>query len=116
MTPGPWTIAIVGGLAVAAALIVIPRTTLFEAAGRDACLESEQGFVGLAGGAGRYADPVPEGARCLGPDDSSPSEVGVDFFAGSEPLDSLLAWIYRLACLLAPLATAFVVGTRLSRA
>jgi hypothetical protein len=116
MTPGPWALAIMAGLAVAVALIAIPRFSLFEDAARDTCLEAGEGFVGLDGGAGRYADPVPEGTRCLGPDDSNPREVEVDFFAGSEPLDSLLAWVYRLACLLAPLATTFFIGTRMSRA
>jgi hypothetical protein len=42
--------------------------------------------------------------------------VEVDFFAGSEPLDSIRAWLYRLACLLLPIGAALVLGARLSRA
>ena len=41
-------------------------------------------------------------------------EVSVDFFASSDPLDAVLAWLYRLACLLAPLATGLLIGFRLS--
>lgn len=111
-----WGIAIVSGLAVAAALIVIPRVTLFEAEARDACEETGSEYVGLAGGGGRYADPVPEGARCLGATAPAVIELEVDFFAASEPLDSILAWLYRLACILLPLATGLLIGARLARA
>ena len=108
-----WGIAIVSGLAVAAALIVIPRVTFFEPEARDACEETGSEFVGLAAGGGRYADPVPEGARCIGA--TAPAVIELDFFAASEPLDSILAWLYRLACILLPLAIALLIGARLGR-
>ena len=100
---GP-AIAILAGLAVAAALIVIPRATLFEAQGRDACEEAGSEYVGLANGAGRYADPVPDGARCERPDHGV-DEVDVRFFTDGGFLNALLGWLYRLACILLPLGT-----------
>jgi hypothetical protein len=71
-------------------------------------------YVGLASGGGRYADPVPDGARCLAPGDPSPIEVDVRFFAGAAGADALLAWVYRLACVLVPLGLALAIGRRLS--
>ncbi len=41
-------------------------------------------------------------------------EVSVDFFAPSDPLDAVLAWLYRLVCLLAPIATGLLIGLGLS--
>jgi hypothetical protein len=110
-----WGIAIVVGLAVAAALLVIPPQALFEPKGRDACEEIDQEYVGLANGGGRYADPVPDGARCVGLTNPAVTEIEVDFFASSEPLDSLFAWLYRLACILLPISVGIALGFRLSR-
>jgi hypothetical protein len=60
---GRWPAAIAIGLGVAVVLIVVPRATFFEAAPRDACKERGVAYSGLDNGAGRYADPVPDGAR-----------------------------------------------------
>lgn len=111
-----WSIAISAGIAVAAILLLIPRAVFFEPDARDACAELGAEYVGLATTGGRYPDPVPEGVRCVTAADPATTEVSVDFFASSEPLDAILAWLYRLACLLAPIATGLVIGFRLSRA
>jgi hypothetical protein len=111
-----WGIAIVAGLVVAAALIVIPRQTVFESKGRDVCEDIGQQFTGLASESGRYSDPVPDGANCVGLTDPSTTEVEVNFFATSNGLDSTLAWLYRLVCIIAPLTVALALGFRLSRA
>jgi hypothetical protein len=107
---GP-VVAIAAGLAVAAALIVAPRVTLFEDVARDACEERGADYAGLANGAGRYADPVPEGARCERADHGV-DEVSVRFFADNGFLNGLIGWIYRLACLLVPLAAGFFLWGR----
>ena len=109
----PWAVGIIAGLAVAAALIVIPRATLFDAAGREACEEIGQDFHGLASG-GRW-DTVPEGARCTAASDPSPAEVSVNFFASSDTLEAVLAWVYRLACVLLPISVGLGVGFALLR-
>ena len=109
-----WGIAIIAGLALAAALLLIPRPLLFEPQARDACEERDAAYVGLASAPGRYGDPVPDGARCLVPGSPSPVEVAVDFF-GSGAGGTLLAWLYRLACVTVPLAAALAIGSRLAR-
>ncbi len=108
-----WGIAILTGLALAAALIVLPRPLLFAPQARDACEDRDADYVGLASASGRYADPVPDGARCLVPGNPSPVEVEVDFF-GSGAGGALLAWLYRLACVMLPIAAAYAIGRRLS--
>ena len=105
-----WGIAIVAGLAVAAALLVLPRSLLFEPQGRDACEDRGASYVGLASAPGRYGDPIPDGARCLLPGDPSPVELEVDFLGGA-----FGAWLYRLACIILPLAAALAIGSRLGR-
>ena len=109
-----WGIAIVAGLALAAAMIVLPRPLLFEEAGRNACEEAGAEYVGLASAPGRYGDPVPDGARCLAPGNPSPIEVEADFF-GDGAGGATLAWLYRLACIILPLAVALAIGSRLGR-
>ena len=104
-----WGIPILAGLALAAALIVLPRPLWFEPEARDACEERGAAYVGLLSGAGRYADPVPEGARCLAPGDPSPIEIDVEL------LGTGAAWLYRLACIILPLAAALLIGARLRR-
>src|ERR1044072_5963450 len=114
-SPGrAWGIAILAGLALAAALIVVPRPLLFAPQARDACKDRGAAYVGLHNEGGRYSDPVPESARCLAPGNPSPLEVEVDFF-GSGAGGALLAWLYRLACVTLPIALALVIGRRLSR-
>jgi hypothetical protein len=103
-------VAIVAGLVVAAALIVIPRQTAFESTAEDACRDRGEQYLGLIGGSGRYADPVPEGARCTSADSRGFEEIEVDFFASS-----WLAALYRLACVILPLGTGLVIGVRLGR-
>ena len=103
-----WAVGIIAGLAVAAALIVIPRATLFDAAGRDACEANGQDFHGLVS-PGRW-DTVPEGARCTSASDPRPADVSVNFFASSDVLEAVLAWIYRLACVLLPIGVGLGVG------
>ena len=110
-----WKIAIVVGLLLAAALIVIPRATAFEGSAEDACTGARRRYVGLYGDSGRYADPVPEGARCLPAGEVLPVEVPVRFFADDGTLDAALGWAYRLACIVLPLGCALLIGTRLSR-
>ena len=114
-SPGrAWGIAIVAGLALAAALLIVPRPLLFEPEARDACAERGDAYVGLASAPGRYGDPVPDGARCLTPGEFSPVEVEADFFGGGAG-GELLAWLYRLACVTLPIAVALAIGRRLSR-
>jgi len=115
VAPHAWKIAIVAGLLLAAALIVIPRATAFEAAGEDACAERGAAYVGLDNDSGRYGDPVPEGARCLPAGEFAPVDVEVQFFADDGTLNATLGWAYRLACIVLPLACALLIGTRLSR-
>jgi hypothetical protein len=102
-------VAIVIGLGIAAVLIVVPRVTFFETAGRDACAERGADYSGLDSGPGRYADPVPDGAHCLG-DAGEVDQVPVDFFSNSGFADASLGWLYRLACLLLPITVAVVIG------
>jgi hypothetical protein len=102
-------VAIAIGLGVAVVLLVVPRVTFFETAGRDACAERDAEYTGLDSASGRYADPVPDGARCLS-EAGDVEQVAVDFFSGGEFADASLAWLYRLACLLLPIALAVVIG------
>ena len=114
-SPGrAWGIAIIAGLAVAAALLIVPRPLVFEPDARDACADRGGTYVGLASAPGRYGDPVPDGARCLAPGEFSPVEVEADFFGGGAG-GALLAWLYRLACVTLPIGVAFAIGHRLSR-
>jgi hypothetical protein len=102
-------VAIAIGLGVAVVLIVVPRATFFETAGRDACAERGADYTGLDSAPGRYADPVPDGAWCLS-DAGDVEQVAVAFFSGGEFADASLAWLYRLACLLLPITLAVVIG------
>lgn len=92
----------------AAALIVVPRVTLFESRGEDACEAGGLEYVGLANGAGRWGDPVPDGARCERPDHGV-DEVDARFFADAGFANALLGWLYRLACILLPLGTGLAI-------
>ena len=105
-------IAIVAGLALAATLLIVPRPLLFEPAARDACADRDAAYVGLASAPGRYGDPVPDGARCLLPGEFSPVEVEADFFGGGAG-GALVAWLYRLACIVLPIVAAYALGRRL---
>ena len=87
-------LAIAAGLAVAAALIAFPRPVAFEPQARDECERRGHEYAGLANGAGRYADPVPEGARCVRADHGV-EEVEVRFFAGGAFGNAALSWLYR---------------------
>ena len=107
--------AILLGLAIAAALILLPQALAFKPAAEDACVDRGAAYVGLDNEPGRYGDPVPEGASCLPEGESAPVDIAVNFFAGAEAVDVTLSWAYRLACLLAPIGIAVVVGSRLSR-
>jgi hypothetical protein len=107
-----WGIAIVAGLALAAALLIVPRPLLFEPRARDACGDLDATYVGLASAPGRYGDPVPDGARCLVAGEFSPVEVEADFFGGGGG-GALLAWLYRLACIVLPIVAAYALGSRL---
>jgi hypothetical protein len=91
----------------------VPRPLLFEPQARDACEERGAAYVGPHSESGRYADPVPDGARCLAPGNPSPIEIDVDFF-GDGAGGALLAWLYRLACVILPLAVALAIGRRLA--
>jgi hypothetical protein len=97
-------------------MVALPRPLLFTPAAEDACEERGAAYVGLDGGSGRYADPVPEGGRCVPAAGHSPVEVEVDFFAASEGLNAILSWAYRLACLLIPIGLAYALGSRLAQA
>ena len=108
-------LAIALGLGLAVAVILIPRATLFEGQARDACEDRGQAYVGLHNGAGRYADPVPDGARCERADHGV-DEIDVRFFAGNGTANALLGWLYRLACLLLPIGTGLVIWGRSLRA
>jgi hypothetical protein len=102
-------VAIAIGLGVAAVLIVVPRVTFFETAGRDACAERGSHYTGLDAGPGRYADPVPDGAHCLS-EAGEVDQVPVDFFSDGGFANALLGWLYRLACVLLPIGIALVIG------
>ena len=102
--------AIVAGLIVAAALIVIPRQTAFESTGETVCGNRGEEFLGLTGDSGRYADPVPDGVRCTSAGSMGFEELEVDFFD-----HGWLAVLYRLACIVFPLATGLAIGLILSR-
>jgi hypothetical protein len=103
-------VAIVAGLIVAAALIVVPRQTAFESTAEQACRDRGEEFLGLVGDSGRYADPVPDAARCTSADSTGFEEIEVDYFASGG-----LAMLYRLACIVLPLGTGLLIGLRLSR-
>jgi hypothetical protein len=88
--------------------LIVVRVTFFEAAARDACKERGVAYSGLDNGAGRYADPVPDGARCVYEDGTSirfPST-----FLRRRPGECLLGGLYRLACVLLPITIALVVA------
>ena len=106
-----WGAAILAGLLVAAALIVIPRETSFESTAEAACGNRGEEFLSLTGSPGRYADPVPEGARCTSANSMGFEEYEVDFFDRW-----WLADLYRLACVVVPLAVGLSLGLGLSRA
>ena len=111
-----WGRALVCGLVLAVALIVVPRLVLFAPQGRDACEERAFDYHGLyESGGGRYSDPVPDGARCILPSSSGPiADVPISFFGPDNLLGDLLAWLYRLACVTLPLAAALWLGVRWS--
>ena len=111
-----WGAAIVCGLIVAAVLLLLPRAVLFAPQGRDACDERGLDYHGLyESGGGRYADPVPDGARCTDPGSpGSVVDVPISFFGPDGLADDLLALLYRLACVTLPLATGLWLGFRWS--
>jgi hypothetical protein len=106
-----WPLAIAIGLGIAVALIVVPRITFFETAGRDACAERGADYTGLDSATGRYADPVPDGANCLS-DTGELDQVSVEFFASSGFANASLGWLYRIACVVLPITIAILIGIR----
>ena len=111
-----WGAAIVCGLVLAAVLIMLPRPLLFAPQGRDACSDRGIDYNGLyESGSGTRSDPVPDGARCIDAGASDPIvDVPISFFGPDNLFGDLLAWLYRLACVTLPLATALWLGARWS--